>query len=112
MSSAMAVSRTEVWSTSAMADTTFQIGVQFDSSAATAGLTQLNSTFQSTTSAVANMWTEASSTITVALKNVSSEAENTAGRTKEQIEKASQAVDLLGDAIGIKVPAALQKMAA
>lgn len=58
------------------------------------------------------MWTEASSTITVALKNVSSEAENTAGRTKEQIEKASQAVDLLGDAIGIKVPAALQKMAA
>jgi lambda family phage tail tape measure protein len=95
-----------------MPDTTFQIGVQFDSSAATAGLTQLNSTFQSTTSAVANMWTEASSTITVALKNVSSEAENTAGRTKEQIEKASQAVDLLGDAIGIKVPAALQKMAA
>lgn len=95
-----------------MADTTFQIGVQFDTSAATAGLTQLNSAFQSTTSAVASMWTEASSTITVALKNVSSEAEHTAGRTKEQIEKASQAVDLLGDALGIKVPAALQKMAA
>jgi lambda family phage tail tape measure protein len=95
-----------------MADTTFQIGVQFDSSAATAGLTQLSSTFQSTTSAVANMWTEASSTITIALKNVGSEAENTAGRTKEHIEKASQAVDLLGDAIGIKIPAALQKMAA
>jgi hypothetical protein len=72
----------------AMADTTFQIGVTFDNSTATAGLTQLNSAFQSTTSAVAGMWAQASSTVTVALKNISTEAENTAGRTKEQIEKA------------------------
>jgi hypothetical protein len=95
-----------------MADTTFQIGVQFDNSAATAGLAQLNSSFQSTTSAVASMWTQASSTITVALKNVSTEAENTAGRTKEQIEKASSSVEKLGDLIGVKVPGGLTKMLA
>jgi hypothetical protein len=95
-----------------MADTTFQIGVTFDNSTAIAGLSQLNSTFQSTTSSVASMWTQASSTVTVALQNIGTEAEKTAGRTKEQIEKASSAVDKLGDLIGVKVPGDLTKMLA
>ena len=95
-----------------MADTTFQIGVTFDNSTATASLAQLNSTFQSTTSAVASMWTQTSSTVTAALKNVSTEAENTAGRTKEQMEKASGAVDKLGELIGVKVPGDLKTMLA
>jgi hypothetical protein len=95
-----------------MAGTTFQIGVIFNNSAAVSGLAQLNSAFQSTTASVASMWTHASSTITVSLKNISAEAENTAGRTKEQIEKASGAVEKLGDLIGVKVPGDLTKMLA
>lgn len=95
-----------------MADTTFQIGVTFDNSTALSGLAQLNSAFQSTTNSVAGMWNQASSTITGALKNVATEAENTAGRTKEQIEKASGAVDKLGDLIGIKVPSDISKLLA
>lgn len=95
-----------------MADTTFQIGVTFDNSTAITGLSQLNSAFQSTTSSVAGMWTQASSTVTVALQNIGTEAEKTAGRTKEQIEKASSAVDKLGDLIGVKVPGDLTKMLA
>jgi len=95
-----------------MPDTTFQIGVTFDNSTAIAGLSQLNSAFQSTTSSVAGMWTQASSTVTAALQNICTEAEKTAGRTKEQIEKASSAVDKLGDLIGVKVPGDLTKMLA
>jgi hypothetical protein len=95
-----------------MADTTYQIGVVFDSSAATTGLAQVNSAFQQTTNQVASMWTQTSSTITASLKTVTTEAENTAGRTKEQIEKASGAVSTLGDLIGVKVPEGITKMLA
>ncbi|HSK42760.1 MAG TPA: hypothetical protein VLA83_02615, partial [Candidatus Binatia bacterium] len=81
-------------------------------SAAVSGLSELNSAFKSTTTAVAGMWTEAGATITVALKNASTAAENASGRTKEQIERASGAADKLGELIGVRVPGDITKLLA
>lgn len=95
-----------------MADNTLQFGITVDTSTVTSNLTDIQSQFQQTTSSVASQWTEASSTVTVSLTKMADAAEESSGRTKEQIEKAQGAVGLLSDIIGIKVPDALQKMLA
>ena len=95
-----------------MSDTTLQISVTVNNNTAIASLSQLSSAFKSTTTAVAGMWAEAGTTITIAMKNFSAAAEDASGRTKEQIEKASGAVEKLGDLIGVKVPGDLTKMLA
>jgi Lambda phage tail tape-measure protein (Tape_meas_lam_C) len=95
-----------------MADNTFQFGITVDTSTVASNLSEIQSQFQQTTSSVASQWTEASSTVTVSLTKMADAAEESAGRTKEQIEKAQGAIGLLSDMIGIKVPDALQKMLA
>jgi hypothetical protein len=95
-----------------MADNTIQLGLTVDASTVSPSLSQVQSAFQDTTSSVASQWTEASSSVTVSLKKIADEAENSAGRTKAQIDKASSAASALGDVVGIKVPDGMQKMLA
>ncbi|HLK07520.1 MAG TPA: phage tail tape measure C-terminal domain-containing protein [Candidatus Angelobacter sp.] len=77
-----------------------------------AGMQHVKDVSNDTTKSIGEGWNTAGTAAVDALKKLLSQSEETHGRTKEQIEKASQAVDLLNDALGIKVPAALQKMAA
>jgi hypothetical protein len=95
-----------------MADNTIQFGITLDASTLTSDLTQVKSAFQSTTSSVSSQWSATSSTVTDSLKKIVDEAQNTAGRTKEHIDKASSAASALGDVVGIKVPEGMQKMLA
>jgi ribosomal protein L31 len=95
-----------------MAENTIQFGITVDASTVTAGLSNVNAAFQSSTSAVSSQWSETSSTVVASLKKIADEAENTAGRTKEQMDKASAAAGALGDVVGIKVPDGMQKMLA
>src|SRR5262245_32666965 len=95
-----------------MADNTIQFGMAINTSPVKSGLAEVNSAFQSTTSSVSSQWSATSSTVMDSLKKMGDEAENTAGRTKEQIEKASSAASALGDVVGIKVPEGMQKMLA
>jgi|GEM_PF-2770266 hypothetical protein len=62
--------------------------------------------------AVSDGWNQAGTNAVEALKAVASESDETYTRSKEQIDKATGAAELLSDAIGIKIPGALQKMAA
>lgn len=95
-----------------MTDNTLQFGITVDTSKVASNLSQIESQFQQTTSAVASQWTEASSTISASLAKMAEGAEQAAGRTKEQIEKASGAVGLLSDIVGVQVPESLQRMLA
>lgn len=95
-----------------MAEIQTQWGIVFKTDEFDSGMAHAKELSDSTTKAVSEGWTMAGSSAVDALKKLLSQSEETHGRSKDQIEKASQAVDLLNDAIGIKVPAALQKMAA
>src|ERR1051326_4133923 len=95
-----------------MADIQTQWALFFKTDELEAGMQHVKDLSNETTRSVGEGWTTAGDAAVDALKKLLSQSEETHGRTKEQVEKASQAVDLLGDAIGIKVPAALQKMAA
>ena len=95
-----------------MADIQTQWALVFKTDELEAGMQHVKDLSNETTRSVGEGWTTAGDAAVDALKKLLSQSEETHGRTKEQVEKASQAVDLLGDAIGIKVPAALQKMAA
>ena len=77
-----------------------------------AGMQHVKDVSNDTTKSIGEGWNTTGTAAVDALKKLLAQSEETHGRTKEQVEKASQAVDLLGDALGIKVPAALQKMAA
>src|SRR6516225_928622 len=95
-----------------MAGNTIQFGITLDTSTVASGASEIQAKFEQTTSEITNQWTQTSSTIASSLEKMAAGAEQAAGRTKEQIDKASSAASALGDVVGIKVPEGMQKMVA
>ena len=95
-----------------MADLQTQLKFLADTDDLESGITRAKESSNDAAQAVSDGWKQAGMTALNALQGVASQAEETHIRTKEQIEKATSAADLLSDVIGVKVPGALQKMAA
>ena len=87
-----------------MADLQTQLKFLADTDDLESGITRAKESSNDAAQAVSDGWKQAGMTALNALQGVASQAEETHTRTKEQIEKATSAADLLSDVIGVKVP--------
>jgi hypothetical protein len=95
-----------------MADIQTQWALIFKTDELDAGMAHVKDVSNDATKAVGEGWNMAGSAAVDALRKLLTQSEETHGRGKEHIEKATQAADLLNDALGIRIASALQKMAA
>lgn len=95
-----------------MAGNQIQFGITFTTDDLDSVMGHIREVSDETTQSIGAGWTQASSTAIDGLKNLATQSEQTSSRTKEQIEKASNAASILGDLVGVSIPNGLQKMLA
>jgi hypothetical protein len=95
-----------------MSSNQIQFGITFTTDDLDSVMGHIREVSDETTQSISAGWTQANSTAIDGLKNLATQSEQTSSRTKEQIEKASNAASILGDLVGVSIPDGLQKMLA